>query len=76
MAKYIIHPQERVNKYNEQASDLVSQCHKDIVEIMKKHEVAKIMFSQHLDILEDGMPFAVFNNDNDEYQRKDLGEVV
>lgn len=49
--------------YNRKVSDLVSACHKDIVDIMKENGIEKIMFYQHKDVLEEGVPMVTFNND-------------
>ena len=61
--------------YNWKVSDLVSQCHKDIVEIFKNHNIAKIYFSQHEDVLQEGIPSATFNDDNNDAEWRELGEV-
>lgn len=61
--------------YNWKVSDLVSACHKDIVNIMKENSIEKIMFYQHEDVLQEGIPSATFNDDNNEAHWRELGEV-
>lgn len=62
--------------YNWRVSDLVSQCHKDIVDIFKSHNIANIYFSQHEDVLQESVPVVTFNNDKDELSCQELGELT
>lgn len=62
--------------YNWKVSDLVSQCHKDIVGIFKEHGIEKIYFSQHEDVLQESVPMVTFSNDKDELSCQELGELT
>ncbi len=62
--------------YNWKVSDLVSACHKDIVDIMKENNIEKIMFYQHEDVLDDGIPMVTFNNDEGNVSCQELGEIT
>lgn len=62
--------------YNWKVSDLVSACHKDIVDIMKENGIEKIMFYQHEDVLEEGVPMVTFNNDKGKVSYQELGEIT
>lgn len=62
--------------YNWKVSDLVSACHKDIVDIMKKNGIEKIMFYQHKDVLGDGIPMVIFNNDKGKVSYQELREIT
>lgn len=62
--------------YNRKVSDLVSACHKDIVDIFNSHNIAKICFSQHEDVLQEGIPSATFNDDNNDAVWRELGEIT
>lgn len=62
--------------YNWKVSDLVSACHKDIVDIMKENSIEKIMLYQHKDVLGDGIPMVTFNNDKGEVSCQELGEIT
>lgn len=63
------------NLYNERIADLVSQCHKDIVEMFRDNGIDKIIFSQHEDVLSNGIPYAVFEDDDFNCELSDIGEV-
>ena len=62
--------------YNWKVSDLVSACHKDIVDIMKENSIEKIMFHQHEDVLGDGIPMVTFNNDKGNVSCQEVGEIT
>lgn len=63
------------NLYNERISDLVSQCHKDIVEMFRDNGIEKILFSQHENVLSNGIPYAVFECEGLKHLFSDVREV-
>ena len=62
--------------YNWKVSGLVSACHKDIVDIMKKNSIEKIMFYQHEDVLGEGIPMVTFNDYKGDVSCQELGEII
>lgn len=64
------------NLYNERISDLVSQCHKDIVEMFRDNGIEKILFGQHKDVLSNGIPYATFEGDDSSRYMDDVEEIV
>lgn len=62
--------------YNWKVSGLVSACHNDIVDIMKKNSIEKIMFYQHEDVLDDGIPMVTFNDVKGNVSCQELGEII
>lgn len=64
------------NLYNERVADLVSRCHRDIVEMFKDNGIEKIIFSQHEDVLSEGIPYATFEGDDFSSYSDDVTEIV
>lgn len=64
------------NYYNDRVTDMVVKCHRDIVEIMQQNSISKIMFAQHEAVLQDGIPYVTFNDDDNNYSCVELGEIT